>query len=90
MLLEPANHRPHAYQLKVACWCLQLKEAGLGGQMVGHAVHASGDQYLAPVFKFDEEEHAAVLQEAATMDRVLSGQQARPSIQHRFCPQSLA
>lgn len=47
--------------------------------MVGHAVHASGDQYLAPVFKFDEEEHAAVLQEAATMDRVLSGQQARPS-----------
>lgn len=45
--------------------------------MVNHGAHRKGSEYLAPAFKFDEEEHQAVLQEAAAMDRVLSGQQAR-------------
>ena len=46
-------------------------------QMVSHGAHEEGGEYLAPAFKFDEEEHRAVLQEAAAMDRVLSGHQAR-------------
>lgn len=45
--------------------------------MVGHGAHESGDQYLAPAFKFDEQEHKSVLEEAATMERILSGHQAR-------------
>lgn len=44
--------------------------------MVDSGAHKKGSEYLAPAFKFDEEEHRAVLQEAAAMDRVLSGQQA--------------
>ena len=45
--------------------------------MVSHGAHKKGGEYLAPAFKFDEGAHQAVLQEAATMDRVLSGHQAR-------------
>ncbi|KAK9840790.1 hypothetical protein WJX81_004889 [Elliptochloris bilobata] len=52
-------------------------------QMMDHGAHKAGAEYLAPAFKFDEHEHKAVLQEAATMDRVLSGHQAV----HHTCPE---
>lgn len=53
--------------------------SGGAAQMVGKGfTDVKEAQYLAPAFKFDEDEHAAVMQEAASMDRVLAGHQARP------------
>jgi hypothetical protein len=70
---------------------------GGAAQMVGkNFSDVKEAQYLAPAFKFDEDEHAAVMQEAASMDRVLAGHQARPrkrrpqhSAATRACPASL-